>query len=414
MFNNQDLIDKLRKMLAWKKSKKYYASELGISEDAIEALMRIIRLEGTTQREQDLIEEQVNHIEETIIKFEEDLKSGKAESIFRSPQEIRSLQELIEKGKIDISVWNIDKYVQNFWGNIKDPHWQVKAYLSKKTKQEHFQKNFIEFLSNYKEKAAKVEVVESEGPSAMLVINKQDEHLNKFDILGNNDIKERFMKSMQKTKVILSQAAISNTLDKVVYIIGSDQFNSEWTNLTTKGTPQQNIMGYHEAFTKICNYEVQMIQLLRSYCPNVSVIYVPGNHDEYVGWHLVNWLKCFFNGLGVEFDDTSSYRKYITFGKSAVMFNHGDAIKPAKLASIFPVEYKQNWSSCSNYYIFTGDKHHEVSIDFNGIMFYQLTALSTAKSLWDDKQGHVGSRNEITGFVIDAEKGITSILKQPL
>ncbi len=94
------------------------------------------------------------------------------------------------------------------------------------------------------------------------------------------------------------------------------------------------------------------------------------------------------------------------------MFNHGDAIKPEKLASIFPMEFKNKWSLCDNFYIFTGDKHHELSKDFMGIKFYQLPALSRAKSSWDDKQGHTCSKAELTAFVIDQSDGMTDIIKQ--
>ena len=94
------------------------------------------------------------------------------------------------------------------------------------------------------------------------------------------------------------------------------------------------------------------------------------------------------------------------------MFNHGDAIKPSKLASIFPIEYKEEWSNHNNFYIFTGDKHHQLSEDFNGITFYQLPAFSTAKGLWEDKNGHVGAKPEMTGFLIDEIDGMTNIFKQ--
>jgi hypothetical protein len=96
------------------------------------------------------------------------------------------------------------------------------------------------------------------------------------------------------------------------------------------------------------------------------------------------------------------------------MFNHGDAIKPAKLANMFPIEFKEEWSKCNNYYIFTGDKHHEVSIDFNGIKFYQLPALSGSKSLWDEKNGHTCSPAELTAFLIEEDQGMSAIYKQRL
>jgi hypothetical protein len=148
---------------------------------------------------------------------------------------------------------------------------------------------------------------------------------------------------------------------------------------------------------------------------DVRVVYVAGNHDEFVGWHMITWLAAYFKDSSrVRFDCSPKYRKYVSFGDTAMMFNHGDAMKPAKLASIFPIEYRQKWSAHQNFYIFTGDKHHEISIDFGGIKFYQIPAFSNAKSSWDEKNGYTTSKAEVTGFLIDFEQGMTNIFKQYL
>jgi hypothetical protein len=158
-----------------------------------------------------------------------------------------------------------------------------------------------------------------------------------------------------------------------------------------------------------------VINLLLQKGENVDVIFVAGNHDEYVGWHLASWLQTYFrNEERVFFDISPRYRKYVSYGTSALMFNHGDALKPAKLAGLFPMEFKNGWSEHDNFYIFTGDKHHEMSLDFNGIKFYQLPAFSTAKSSWDDKNGYTITKGEVTGFLIDLQDGITNIFKQYL
>ena len=183
--------------------------------------------------------------------------------------------------------------------------------------------------------------------------------MNKHDVDGNNNIAERGELIKKKINVIVGQAKLSNQVESIKYVIGSDEFNSEWTNATTKGTPQQNIKDYQASFEDICNHEIQMINMLLESANFVDVIYVPGNHDEYVGWHMIKWLEAYFRNevedSRLTFDSSYSYRKYESFGRSAMMFNHGDAIKPAKLASIFPMEFRDEWSNYETYYIFTGD-----------------------------------------------------------
>jgi hypothetical protein len=416
MPENQSLLEQLEQMLHWKKSKKYYAEKLGVTEAEVDDLLTDLR--SREQAEDDAeIGVYISDLEDKIVKFEEDVLKGTGEITLNTKEEIKSLDELIEKCKIDTDKWDIIKYVQNFWGNGDSPRWQVKAWLGKKKEDQLFQDNFINFLGSYKPVSQEVMSPKfvSGKDNAMLVINKQDSHLNKYDIDGNNDIVDRLSNIMYKVELIANQAQLSNNIEQITYIIGSDEFNSEHTNNTTKGTPQTNTHTYQTSFEYICGHEVLMITMLLQYAENVNVVYVAGNHDEFVGWHMVNWLQTYFrNTERLTFDCSPKYRKYVSYGQSALMFNHGDAIKPAKLAALFPIEFREGWSFHQNFYIFTGDKHHEVSHDFNGIKFYQIPAFSNAKSLWDDKNGHTMSKAEVTGFLIEQGSGMTNIFKQYL
>ena len=414
MSNNQSLLEQLQSLLSWKKSKKFYAEKLGIAESEIDGLLKELRSRDRDDAESGTY---IAELEDVVVKFMEDVTKGTGEVTAQFSEEIKSLDELIEKCKIDTEKWEITKYVQNYWGNGENPHWQVKAWLGKKTAEQVFQDSFVDFLEAYEPVSQGVTSPEFNvgNELAMLVINKQDSHLNKYDIDGNNDIVDRLAKIMFKVGTIISQARLSNNLENITYIIGSDEFNSEYSGATTKGTPQTNTHTYHDSFRFICDHEVMMITMLLQHAETVNVVYVAGNHDEFVGWHMVTWLQSYFRNVErVSFDCSPKYRKYISYGSSALMFNHGDAIKPAKLAALFPMEFKEGWSFHENFYIFTGDKHHEVSQDFNGIKFYQIPAFSNAKSLWDDKMGHTMSKAEVTGFLIEQSSGMTNIFKQYL
>lgn len=416
MPENQSLLQQLEEILHWKKSKKFYADKLGITELEVDELLNALRNQEKSEEDAE-VGNYIAELENVIIKFTEDISKGTGEVVANFSEEVKSLDELIEKCHIDTDKWEITKYVQNFWGNGTNPHWQVKAWLGKKSTEQVFQDSFVDFLASYQPVSQEVmspKFVDGKT-NAMLVINKQDSHLNKYDIDGNNNILDRLAKIMYKVEVIANQAQLSNNLEQITYIIGSDEFNSEYTNATTKGTPQQNTHTYHNSFEFICDHEVLMITMLLQYAERVNVVYVAGNHDEFVGWHMVNWLQTYFrNTERLTFDCSPKYRKYVSYGESALMFNHGDAIKPAKLAALFPIEFREAWSFHRNFYIFTGDKHHEVSQDFNGIKFYQIPAFSNAKSLWDDKMGHTMSKAEVTGFLIDQYSGMTNIFKQYL
>lgn len=413
---NQQLLVELQKLLSWKKSKKFYAEKLGISEiEVSELLLELKDREIAEERAETA--KYIDVLEEAVVSYKEEIEKKTAEIVYNSKDEIRTLEELIEKCNIDTSVWEVTRYVQNYWGNKKSPYWQVKAWLSRKKEADVVQNEFINFLQTYERKAGKIEVEKPNplGSYGCLVINKQDAHYNKLDVYGDNDIYKRTGNVLEKIEIILKQASLSNNLDSIYYIVGSDEFNSEFTGTTTKGTPQQNILSYHEAFQRICDHEVMVIESLASTGATVNIVYVPGNHDEYVGWHLMKWLEVYFRDVSsILFETSPSYRKYISFGSSAIMLNHGDVVKPSKLAAVFPIEFKDEWSYHDHFYIFTGDKHHELSQDFNGIKFYQIPAFSNAKSQWDDKNGYTTSKAEVTAFLIDVSNGMTNIFKQHL
>lgn len=340
MSENQQLLQQLEKLLVWKKSKKFYAEKLGVTEIEIDELLNELKNREHLQNDAEA-GVYISELEKQVVKFEEDLIKGVGEVIINSKDEIKSIDELIEKCGIDTSVWEITKYVQNYWGNSSTPHWQVKAWLAKKKEEQLFQESFVEFLASYQPVSQEImsPIVDFCKDDASLIINKQDSHLNKYDIGGNNDVDERLSNILYKVEMIVHQAVLSNNLENITYIIGSDEFNSEFTGMTTKGTPQTNIHTYQQSFEYICNHEVLMITMLLQYAKNVNVVYVPGNHDEYVGWHMVNWLQTYFRETTrIIFDVSPKYRKYISYGNSAMMFNHGDAIKPSKLAAMFPIE----------------------------------------------------------------------------
>ena len=399
--DDQSLIDSLKSMLKWKASKSFYAKRLNTSEEVISHLIDEIN----NKRKQSKI----------IDKIEENIDKGTRETTFHLDDKIETLDDLIKKCNIDTKKWTISRYIQNYWGNSNKPYWQVKVWLQNKDEKQLFQENFISFLSTYipAEPSFSNQIYNEDNPHGCLIINKQDAHLNRLDFNNDNSIQDRFGQIFGAVSTIIYQASSIYNIDKIIYVIGADEFNSEWTNTTTKGTPQENIGTYHSAFEDICTHNIHMITLLLSFTREVEVIYIPGNHDEYVGWHLVSWLSAYFKKeQRIKFDVSPKYRKYVSYGNSALVFNHGDSIKPEKLATIFPVEYKKDWSEHKHFYGFIADKHHEVTKDINGITFYQLPAYATSSSRWEDKNGYVGSKAEATGFLIDNKHGITNIFKQ--
>lgn len=278
--------------------------------------------------------------------------------------------------------------------------------------------DFINHLSKIKPLSNELNTISHKSTSqkqkACLVIPKQDSHWNKSDIEGRNDINERF-KTFTKTLLHqLENVSKTHNLEEILYIIGSDEFNSEYMGTTTAGTPQQNILSHKESFEKISEFNIEIIKLLRFYSPKVKVMLLNGNHDHNVSWHLAHLLKHVFSkNTSIEINDSLENTKVYSYSENLILLNHGDRIKPKDLAAKFPIIAKDKWSQHSNYFVLTGDKHHEISHDFNGVMWYQVPQLSTAKSNWDDKMGFITSKAELLTFLFE-EDGLSNILRKQI
>ncbi len=176
MADNQYLLNQLQQLLSWKKSKKFYAEKLGIGEEEVESLLREIKESKEAIRTEAETSDYIGLLEDAVVKYEEDLARGVGEVIFNSAEEIRSLDELIAKCKIDTEKWEITKYVQNYWGNSKTPHWQVKAWMAKKSTEQLFQDSFVEFLKEYQPTSKEIPTPRQNTDKSLgcLIINKQD------------------------------------------------------------------------------------------------------------------------------------------------------------------------------------------------------------------------------------------------
>jgi len=347
----------------------------------------------------------------------ENIDKGTLETELTTTTEAKSIEELIVLHKIDTKLYKVASY----W--TKQIHNGFRSSLLcsriKENSKENLENKFIDFLENYQFKKfeyKKVDNKKNEGlKKSCLIINNQDAHYNKYDENGYNNIQDRFNLINNAIVKTVDNAGKISMLDRVIYIIGSDAFNSEFTGTTTKGTPQQNILNHEDAFEAVLDNEIKNITFLSEKSDVVEVIYVQGNHDQYISYYLIKAIEKYFEQSKetIYFDVATNCRKYSEFGNNLFMFNHGDAIKPEKLAKMFPIEQKESWSDHTDYTIFTGDKHFNESKDLDGIKYYQLPALSMAMSKWDDKNGYL-PKPEFVAFLYSEDNGLTNIFKEKL
>lgn len=395
MSKNISKLEQLQQLLSFKKSKAFYATRLGISIEDVEALL--VELKATPLSKE--------------ATFKHNIEKGSFE-FTGYYQTAPTPEQIIKDHKIDLTQWKLS----SFWSKQKGSGYYVSAFFRAIPKQEKAIISFTETLKDFK--TPHIPFYKKEKPTnttnSCLIFNMQDAHWNKYDNEGKNDMNKRFAIVYDKMHKIVDKASLGTNLEKIIYVLGSDQFNSEHTGLTTKGTPQSNLYTFEDSFEKIAQHEIAVILFLLEKARYVDVLYIPGNHDQFVGWHLVQFLSAYFrNQTNVSFDKEQKATKYKRYQNTALQFNHGDVLKAEKLAQLFPMDFKEEWSKCDHFVSMVGDKHHEVAKDLNGIKFYQLPALSTSKSTWDDKQGF-SCKGEMMAFLITGKDGITDIYHEKI
>lgn len=403
--SEQKQIEELKKLMTGKRGKRSYAERLGVPVEEIERLIKKVKYELED------IEEGLE-IEGETRKYNLDKGTLEVSAIYSFPPDP---QTVIKDHRIDEKEYQLSAYYSK---GHKNGTYTATALFRKISKEQVVVNSFQEFLGNYEPcfKFTKLDKKDLQLSEGALIINKQDAHLDKRDLSGyGNDIQARFKEYEDGLDNTLLRAKALSNLSDIIYIIGSDHFNAEVTGLTVKGTPQQNMIGYHEGFELVCNHEISVIEKLLQTGKKVEVIYLLGNHDATVSFHMASWLKVYFrNEKRINIEISPEFTKYFSLFDTAVAINHGDVQKPERLVQNFPLAYKAGFGDANHHIVLTGDRHTELTRDIGGVKFYQIPAISKAKGSWDKQMGYTETKAQITSFLIEPGQGVSTILKVTL
>ncbi|MBK8609093.1 MAG: hypothetical protein IPL84_03900 [Chitinophagaceae bacterium] len=161
----------------------------------------------------------------------------------------------------------------------------------------------------------------------MFVIDLPDLHFDKL-AWGKETGKDWDMKIssslyMKAIDDLVSKASVYS-VEKILYPVGNDMFNSDTIdNTTTKGTKQIVDGRWKKSFVLARKLIVSAALKLSKIAP-VDIMIVPGNHDEQKTFYLGDALECrFYNDANVNVDNTPTMRKYFKYGKTLIAYTHG-------------------------------------------------------------------------------------------
>jgi hypothetical protein len=398
MAQDQNLLFQLEKLLSWKKSKKFMAEKLQITEGEVEELLKELRGKDSTVEE-----EIVEYISSTRKVNNE---KGTLESTLVLDFEPKDDLELAALHKI-----NLDKYViTNYWSKVLPNGKFTSSVFSKlKKPQDYTPEDFAKFLQEYKPKHSSVTYSKAH-PNKKTVdveISLSDFHLAKKVIDGNNDIEVRKATYMHVVQELVQNVKGVYNIDRIVLPISNDFFHTDnYQHATTNGTPQDTIVDYAQEYEAGFDLLVQAIDFLKANAEEVQVVLVQGNHDRTKSYYLAHALDVYYSeDPTVYFDRSTSLVKAVNLGNTFIGYHHGNCkIEDLPLLFATHKEHSIYFGNAVYREVHTGDKHHYMAKEVKGVRIQQMPSLS-GTDRWHSDNNFVHSIRAGLALVYDPSHG---------
>ena len=395
MSENQRLLYQLGELLTRKRSKKYYAEKLGISEDEVSELMKELK-----EKENEDIPTTRNYTEERKVNVEK----GTIESTIVSDFDPKDDIELAKLHKI-----NLDKYIiTNYWSKmLPSGKFTSSVFSKRKQAKDYSPEDFAKFLENYKPTNILVTKIPNFKDVVNVEISLSDYHLAKRTVDGDNSVEARAKRYLDVAQSLINKVVSNYHIDTVILPISNDFFHTDnYQHQTTQGTPQDTIMDYSEEYELGFSILVDTINMLRQYASHVVVVLVQGNHDKTKSFYLAHALDVFFKDVhDVDFIREHSVVKGITLGNTFIGWHHGNCkIEDLPLLFATHPQYSKSFGEAKYREVHTGDKHHYMAKEIKGVRIQQMPSLS-GTDRWHLDNNYVHSVRAALALVYDLELG---------
>lgn len=194
------------------------------------------------------------------------------------------------------------------------------------------------------------------------------------------------------------------SIDKILFPIGQDFFNSDTTtNTTTRGTILDSDTRWAKMYQKGVELLAWSIEQLRNVAP-VHVLHIPGNHDKMLSYCAVMTMQSHFrNADDVYVDVSPKPRMYVQYYDNLIGYSHGETDKK-RIKTLMQIEAPKEWGNTKFREFHLGHLHTESVEEDGGIIFRRISTIKMTDA-WETDMGFVGSVHKAQAFVWDKHKG---------
>lgn len=393
--------EKLQNLLKQKKSVKYYAEVLGVSEKTILKWKDEIR-----QSSKDV--ELTLSIEGGVTqKYNKDKGTLEVSGVYETAP---SPETVIKDHKINTKEYSLSAYYSK---SHKNGTFTVTALFRKINQEDSPLNSFKEFLKTYKPtfKDSKLKVINKSASKSCLLLSLCDFHLDKLQI-DLVPIEERLKAYNETIDTLLAKSYSCHNLEEIVFVIGNDYFQSDTVqSKTVKETKVPESMTWDKAYEIGYKLLSETIHKLSQYCNKLKVVHIPGNHSESKEYYLAHALEVLFkSNKNITFDRTADKYKCHVYGQTAMFMSHGDTIQD-KLPLMFAQSFRKEWGLTKYHEIILGDRHHNYEKtlrtsqgESQGVRMRILPAL-TGTDKWHYDNLYTNAIQAGIALIYDKEKG---------
>lgn len=390
MQEKNELLERLKRLLPYKKSKQFYSEKLGISEENLEELLKELKNEKLGYCVD-------CHPSEEIKKVNVD--KGTIESTVEVTFDPQTVEQLAKLHKIDLTKYKIS----NYWSKLKsNGKFTSSVFATLRKPKDYNPEDFAKFLETWKpitiSSSDIIYINDIEKETVDIELNLADFHLAKKTFQKDTLDSKEFDYYLVVNDLI--QKVRSNfNINKIVFPISNDFFHTDtYQNTTTNGTPQDVMAWFDEEYEKGFDILANTINYLVTQCKEIEVILVQGNHDRTKGFYVAHALEVFFKEYeNVKFQRDHSVTKSTILGETFIGYHHGNSCKLEDLPLLFATGSDSIAFGVSKYReIHTGDKHHYMAKEVKGVRIQQMPSLS-GTDRWHNDNGYV---NQIRAGVV--------------
>lgn len=297
-------------------------------------------------------------------------------NIRRECKQLFTPEELIELHGFNPKDFQLKSVTSNEWTTPTNGetyyNYQSKIIVAPIIKKEIGIEEIKEFFSDIKPK--KIELSCDELPKDYLLIPLADMHF------GLNSDKDYEVLRREIADKILNQ------YEEILFTMHGDYFHVDnFLNTTEKGTRIDDV-DFKAGVKAGYNFLLPLLELALENSPNVKVVYLKGNHAPSIDYMFISGLERMYPQI--EFDTSLNEFKHAWLGMHSIFMHHGDKVKnPNKLVEIMVSHFGKEWGESQSRYLITGHFHHEKSLSFAGLTWYQLQSPSKHSS-YDKMYGY--------------------------